>query len=408
MRSNAALWIDLNAVYENARQIQREIGPGTRLIPVLKGDAYGLGAARVADVLSTLDGIDTFAVAHVAEGVSLREAGFAQKILLLSMPPETHLRAAVQADLVLPLVRLDQFPVLSALSREAGKPIPVSLVLDTGLHRLGFDFSEADELCAALRDAGNALSLQGTYSHFAGSGPEFSRAQEALFHRFLEKIRAAGMNPGPLHMSSSASLEEGLALDLDAVRVGRRLFLDAPGPASAIRDRNLPASPEEDPDAIRAGVPDVPGPAPAIREAFSLRAFLTDIRFRKAGETVGYGGKIVLDRDTRIGIISIGYGDGLDPALAEAKAPVLVRGARASLLSCCMDQSLIDLGSIPAAPGDSVTLFGPDETGAFLSAQEVAGLIGCEGVDLTARLTPRVERIYLSILPEHSGKQKKP
>ena len=103
----------------------------------------------------------------------------------------------------------------------------------------------------------------------------------------------------------------------------------------------------------------------------------------------------MLDRDTRIGIISIGYGDGLDPALADVQAPVLVHGLRAPLLSCCMDQSLVDLGEIPASPGDPVTLFGPDEQGVFLSAQEVAGMIGCEGVDLTARLTPRVERVYL-------------
>ncbi|MBR2602853.1 MAG: alanine racemase, partial [Clostridia bacterium] len=151
-------------------------------------------------------------------------------------------------------------------------------------------------------------------------------------------------------------------------RVGRRLFQDAP-------DRR-----------------DAQG---HIREVCSLQAFLTDIRPRKRGDAIGYGGKIVLDRDTRIGIISIGYGDGLDPALADVQAPVLVHGLRAPLLSCCMDQSLVDLGEIPASPGDPVTLFGPDEQDVFLSAQEVAGMIGCEGVDLTARLTPRVERVYL-------------
>ena len=376
MPANAFLRINLHAVQENARRIQREIGPCVRLIPVLKGDAYGLGALRIAEVLSRLENIHTFAVAHVAEGLALRYAGFNQQIILLSMPPACHLPAAVDAGLILPLAAFSQFPLLADLSRSAGKPVPVSLVVDTGLHRLGFDVSEVDALCAALRNSSSALSLRGTYSHFAGCGAAFSARQEALFHAFAEKLRAAGIDPGPLHMSSSASLEEGLALDLDAVRVGRRLFQDAP-------DRR-----------------DAHG---SIREVCSLQAFLTDIRPRKRGEGLGYGGKIVLDHDTRIGIISIGYGDGLDPALAEVRAPVLIRGARASLLSCCMDQSLVDLGEIPASPGDPVTLFGPDETGAFLSAQEVAGLIGCEGVDLTARLTPRVERIYLPDFPESAA-----
>ena len=368
MPANAFLRINLHTVQENARRIQQEIGPRTRLIPVLKGNAYGLGALRIAEALSPLENINTFAVAHAAEGIALRRAGFDQQIILLSMPPACHLPAAMDAGLILPLAAFSQFPMLTDLSRSAGKPVPVSLVADTGLHRLGFDLSEADALCAALQDAGSTLTLCGTYSHFAGRGADFSTRQEALFHAFVEKLRAAGIDPGPLHMSSSASLEEGLALNLDAVRIGRRLFQDAP-------DRR-----------------DAQG---HIREVCSLQAFLTDIRPRKRGDAIGYGGKIVLDRDTRIGIISIGYGDGLDPVLADVKAPVLVHGLRAPLLSCCMDQSLVDLGEIPACPGDPVTLFGPDEQGVFLSAQEVAGMIGCEGVDLTARLTPRVERVYL-------------
>ncbi len=366
MLANATLSIDLSAVRANALRIQREIGPRVRLIPVLKGDAYGLGALKMAEALSSLAGIDTFAVAHVSEGLALREAGLTRQILLLSMPPEAHLPAAVQADLVLPLARMEQFPLLSALSQSVGRPVSVSLALDTGLHRMGFEPAEMDALCEALRITASAISLKGTYSHFAGNSPDYSKGQDASFRRMVEKLRAAGIDPGPLHMSSSASLEEGLALDLDAVRVGRRLFMDAPEQSSG-----------------------------AIREVCALQAFLTDVRPRKAGESLGYGGKIVLPKDTRIGIISIGYGDGLDPALAEVRAPVLIHGKRVPLLSCCMDQSLVDLGSLPAVPGDPVTLFGQDETGAFLSAQEVASLISCEGVDLTARLTPRVQRKYL-------------
>ena len=104
---------------------------------------------------------------------------------------------------------------------------------------------------------------------------------------------------------------------------------------------------------------------------------------------------MTLGADTRVGVLSIGYGDGLDPALARAQAPVLVNGQRAKLLACCMDQSFVDLGEIPCEPGDEATLFGHDRNGVLLPAQEVLGLIGCEGCDQTVRLTDRVERVYL-------------
>ena len=151
----------------------------------------------------------------------------------------------------------------------------------------------------------------------------------------------------------------------DAVRAGRRLVLDNP-------DR----------------------PTGTIREAVSFRAWLTDVRERRAGDTLGYDRRTILEKDTRVGVLSIGYGDGYDPALFAAHAPVLIRGRRARLLACCMDQSFVDLEDLDAEAGDEVTLFGYDGEGKLLPAQEVAGLIGCEGCDLTARLTDRVARTY--------------
>ena len=118
------------------------------------------------------------------------------------------------------------------------------------------------------------------------------------------------------------------------------------------------------------------------------------MRERRAGDTLGYDRRVVLERDTRVGVLSIGYGDGFDPALFAAHAPVLIRGRRARLLACCMDQSFVDLGDLPAEAGDEVTLFGYDGKGNLLPGQEVAALIGCEGCDLTTRLTERVARVY--------------
>ena len=363
---NACLWIDTEAVFQNALQIQREAGPGRKLIPVLKGNAYGLGAVKIAEVLAKVPGVDTFAVSHAAEGLELRGAGFEQNILVMSLPLGFQLEEAASADLTLTLGAFHQFPLLKKTAEKLRRKIDVSLKVDTGLHRIGFEPSEAGRLCGTLKEAEGYLRIRGTFSHFSGDDPDVSAAQEEKLRLVLNALREAGIDPGICHIGSSASLEEGLGLDMDAVRVGRRLFLDSPR-----------------------------HPSGTIKEASALRTWLTDVRLRRAGEPVGYGGSFVPENDMRVGIISMGYGDGLDPALARAGAPVLVNGRRAAFIACCMDQSFVNLGDIPAGPGDEVTVFGWDREGNILPSQESAAIIGCEGCDLTSRLTPRVRRKYL-------------
>ncbi len=365
-KSSSYLLVDLQAIQQNVRQIQREIGDGVELIPVIKADAYGLGAVKIAGLLSRMDGIHCFAVSHVEEGLELRRAGIAQDILVMSLPLAFQVTDAVREGLTLALGGFHQFPALREAARTTGEKARVCLKLDSGLHRIGFLESELDELGEALKGSADLLRVEGAFSHFSDDGKPVMAEEEAVFQRCLEKLRAAGIRLKVCHIASSGSLEAGTAFRYEAVRAGRRLFLDNP----------------TEPDG-------------KIREAFSLRAFLTDLRERKKGEPVGYKGSIVPEEDVRLGMIAIGYGDGLDPALAEAHAPVLIRGRRAVLLKCCMDQSFVDLGDIACQPGDEVTILGPDGAGNCLPSQETAALIGCEGCDLTARLTPRVERVYV-------------
>ena len=366
MKANSCLQIDLSAVRDNVLQIRKEIGPGVKLIPVLKGNAYGLGACKLADILGDIDGIDIFAVSHVAEGIELRKAGIRQRILVLSLPLDFQLEEAVACDLTLTLGSFRQFPLFRELARRRNSPVAVSLKLDTGLHRIGFTPEEMEALCAELKAAGEYLTIVDTFSHFAENSEEEDEEQAECFRHCINRLREAGIDPGLCHISSSASLEAGKDNLFDAVRVGRRLFLDRPGM-----------------------------PTGKIREAVSFRAYVADVRERNKGESRAYGGKLKLKKKTRVGVLSIGYGDGLDPALASVQAPVLVNGQRAKLLACCMDQSFLDLGEIPCEAGDEVTLFGNDGNGVILPAQEVMSLIGCEGVDQTARLTDRVDRVYV-------------
>ncbi len=365
MESNSCLLIDTEALAGNVRAIREDLGEA-ELVAVVKGNAYGLGAVPITRELARL-GVREFAVSHPAEGLELRRAGIEAPVMVMSLPLDFQVCAAAEADLTLTLGSFRQFEVFRAVSQKLGKPLKLQLKLDTGLHRIGFVPGETEELSARMREYAPYLNVTGTFSHFADTVAEHMDAQLKLFLDMIAELNSRGIDTGVRHISSSAPLEAGAKYNLDAVRVGRRLYMDNP----------------ETPDG-------------RIRECASFRAYIADIRARAAGETLAYGNAFRLSRDTKVGVLSVGYGDGYPDALAKAGAPVLVNGKTAHMLASCMDQSFADLSGIDAAPGDEVTFFGYDAAGNFLSSQAVAALIGdSEGCGLTAALSPRVERRYL-------------
>ena len=180
------------------------------------------------------------------------------------------------------------------------------------------------------------------------------------------QLEAGGMELPLRHISASAAHEQFPQYRLDAVRIGRRLYMDHPTK-----------------------------PTGQVSETATWRTWITNLRTLQAGAPLGYGGKVVLERDATVATIAVGYGDGLSEGLVQVHGPVLVGGERARLMACCMDQTLVDVTGIPCRVGDPVTLFGWDEQGNLLTSQEVALLVGDdEGCGLTSQLSPRVARIY--------------
>ena len=365
--NNSYLHIDMNIFRKNMNTLLASLPAGVQLIPVLKDDAYGLGLGRMAAAATEFDAVRRVAVAHVSEGLALRQQGFEKDILVLGSALPFQLPAAVAAGLELAAGSAEFVSALDAAAAQAGRRARVHVKIDTGLHRIGAEpGDELDALAEALRRAGH-IDAVGIFSHFADTDNEAaSRAQYACFMQGTAQLEQAGFTGLLRHICSSASYEQYPEYALDAVRIGRALYMDSP-------------------DGVNHG----------IEEAVTWRSYITAVKQRRAGDSLGYGGAYRLARDAKIATVGVGYGDGLNEALCRVHADVLIGGKRCVLLACCMDQCFADVTGIDCVPGDEVTFFGHDGQGNFLPSQEVAALIGSdEGCGLTSALSPRVARIY--------------
>ena len=363
---SAALSVDLSLLRKNVETVFTSLG-GVGIIPVLKADAYGLGMTALAKTLAPCEQVCCFAVAQVPEGLTLRECGIEKPILVLGEALPAQIEAAIKADLSLTVGRVSDVESFARAAARHKKRARIQIKFDTGLHRIGVEETNFYALCGALTAHRDALSPEGAYSHFADPGDAaLCERQFRLFTALCDRLEQAGF-PVPLrHIADSAASERYPAYALDAVRLGRRLAWDAPT-----------------------------GRPFGTREIASLRAAVLDIRDRKAGDRLGYGDGLTLNHDARIAVLGIGYGDGLDPRMAQLRLPVLLHGTRCPILYCFMDQTLVDVTGVPAAIGDFAVLFGSDDTGAFLSAPAQANACGAnEGCALTTALLPRVERVY--------------
>ncbi len=364
---NSYLEVNLRLIRENVERIQSELGDGVQLIPVLKDNAYGLGAVPVASEICRNPAVRLIAVAHVSEGLELRQAGIQQEILVMDNVLPSQVEAAVREQLTLTCGRLGFLQELNTAAGVSGLKAGMQLKIDSGLHRIGIEPHELEHWIKEYRENCENLVLTGVYSHFSDAeNLETCEREFSVFQTCLSGLEAAGIRIPLRHISASASTECFPQFRLDAVRCGRRLYMDHP-------ER----------------------PTGTIRETASWRSYITGIRQRKKGDRLGYGGVYELKEDAIVATVGVGYGDGLHRRLAQVYGPVLAGGKCCPLLTCCMDQCIIDITGADCTIGDEVCFFGYDREGNFLSSQEVASLVNSyEGCGLTSALSPRVARVY--------------
>ncbi len=353
---------------------------------VVKANAYGHGAAVLGTLYERL-GADYLAVATADEALALRRAGIRTPILLLGyVPPAFAARAACE-HLTLTVYDRAQAEALAAEAR--GGQIDVHLKIDTGMGRLGFLPEDAAE-AAGIIEALTALRITGIYTHlaYADEGAAGREATERQLHAFREAVTAVeGVLGRRLlrHAANSAGLLCYPDGAFDMVRAGLALY----GYNAAER-----------PVATEKGIKET---APARKDTFpptmatlmpilTLRAPLVSVKELPAGFPIGYGGTFVTRRPSKIGILPLGYGDGIARLAGAHRCMVSVGGALAPVVGrVCMDQTLIDLTDVGGAVGDSVCLFG-NIPGARLC--DWAERLGAIPYELLTSLGTRITRVY--------------
>ena len=357
------LEVNLSAIVKNLNHYRSFMKPETKMVCMVKADAYGAGAVEVAKTLQDHN-VDYLAVAVADEGVTLREKGITQGIMVMN-PEMSSFSTLFQYHLE---PEIYGFRLLDALihaaEHEGITNFPVHIKLDTGMHRLGFDPEKDMPLLIERLHRQTALIPRSVFSHFVGSDSEdFDAFSELQYTRFLsgaERLQEAFPYPILRHICNSAGIERFPERQLDMVRLGLGLY----------------------------GIDSCDNRT--INNVSTLRTTILQIHDVKAGESVGYSRRTVLERDSRIASIPIGYADGLNRLLGNRHGFCLVNGKKAEYVgNICMDVCMIDVTGIPCEEGDLVTIFGEG-----LSPSELASRCGTIPYEILTGIAPRVKRIY--------------
>ena len=371
--------IDLGAVRRNTRALKGLLPRWTKLMCAVKADAYGHGAIECARAMRSA-GADQFAVATVAEGVELREAGIDAPILMLNQAPTTSIEMLVAYD-IMPSVYTSEFALAyGECAAAAGKVGHYHLAIDTGMTRIGVLPADVLEFRHAI-DFHRGLSCAGTFTHFATADLlqdwDFSQ-QSRRFVEAVEALRDAGCDVGLVHCDNTPGMILHPDLHFDMCRAGIGLYGLQPAETTVSRI--------------------------SLEPVMSVRARVTRAIYPAVGEGVSYGLNYrVPTPHVQVATIPIGYADGLSRTLS-GRMDVLVHGQRARQVgNICMDQCMFALDTNPvrsfrrARPveeGDLVTIIGKDGD-ERITADEMADLRGTINYEVTCNFGMRLEKVYV-------------
>lgn len=361
------LEINLSAMLHNLNVYRTYLSPKVKVMAMVKAYAYGSGSFEIANVLQYA-GVDYLAVAYIDEGISLRKAGISMPILVLNTDIQL-IDKLISWKLEPEIYNINILNEFLTIAKAFNiKHYPIHIKLDTGMHRLGFEEHELNQLIPMLTDNPN-IKVESILSHLAGSDSkdfdEFTQLQFARFQRMSHSIeQALGYKPIN-HIANSAAIIQHKDLHLDMVRLGIGLYGVDSG--NKINKKLLPTG--------------------------TLKTTITQIKHLNKGETVGYSRKGVIDKKAVIAVVNIGYADGYPRTLGNGKAYMLVHHKKAKIVgNVCMDMCMIDISQIPnAKEGDEVIVFGDD-----LPITKVAQWANTIPYEILTNISQRVKRIYIN------------
>ena len=361
--------IDLDALAHNYHALHSLLPAGCRFLGLVKANAYGHGAVPVARKLQQL-GADMLAVACLMEAEELRRAGITLPILCLGQTAPEFAPLLLEYGVTQTVEDLETARALSDAAQAAGKRLRVHVKLDTGMGRLGFLWRDGGDNRAVLEDiaalcALPGLKAEGLFTHFSDADgcQSYTMAQLARFQDARTALENRGLSFSIYHCGASAAVLHYPQTHMDMVRPGIVLYGYSPAPGLG---------------------------GPALQPVLTLKSRVATVRSMPAGSYISYGRTARLERDTRLAVLPIGYGDGFPRGLSN-RAQVELAGARCPIVGrVCMDMCMVDVTDLPGVrPGDVATVYGPGLT------EQDARLQDTIVYELLCALSPRVPRIYL-------------
>jgi alanine racemase len=358
------LEVNLNALVNNVRYYRRFMNPETKMVCMVKASGYGVGSLETSKTLQD-NGVDYLAVAVADEGADLREAGITANIMIMN-PETTSFKMLFDYRLEPEVFSFDLLEqLIHAAEKEGITNFPIHIKLDTGMHRLGFNpQTEMPRLIERLQRQ-TALVPCSVFSHFVGSdGDEFdafSRQQFKLYDEASRQLQAAYPHKIIRHICNSAGIEHFPEYHLDMVRLGLGLY--------GINARNNQI----------------------LNNVATLKTTILQIRDVPKGDSIGYSRRTILERDSRIAAIPIGYADGLNRHLGNRGCYCLVNGQKADYVgNICMDVCMIDVTGIDCKEGDQVEIFGDN-----LPVTVLSDALGTIPYEVLTCISNRVQRVYV-------------
>lgn len=360
--------INLSALADNVRYFKNRLRPETKLTCMVKAYAYGTGSVEIAQCLQD-HGADYLAVAVCDEGVELRRAGIHLPIIIMD-PEVSALDTIIENNLEPNIYSFQSLENIIAAAEKAGmENYPIHLKIDSGMHRLGFEWADMPRLLGRLTQQ-KAVRVRSTFSHLCVADEpkwdEFTHEQISTFSRCADFL-IAGLSARPeyeghrpmKHILNSAGIERFTDYQFDMCRLGIGLYGFSFDGAQ-------------------------------LRNVCTLKSTLLSVKTVRAGESIGYGRHTWLDEDRQVAVIPIGYADGFDRRLGNGFGEVVVRGKRCKVLgNVCMDLCMIDVTGTDAQPGDEATIFGDQ-----LPIEEMADKLGTITYEILTGVSRRVKRVY--------------